>query len=261
MVSGTDAPHRRFARTTGSSWWTHRRATNRRVQIEGWNVIDESAGIAWREYSFTRGARATTLAFRGSDGMVVVSPPPGLSPREYDALRELGDVRALIANNTFHHLGQAAWRARFPDAIGYCPPRAIATLEKKTRGLRFQPLDALALPSHVRCDDPPGMKSGETWISVGTAKGPVWFTGDVLTNIQRTPPPPVRWLFTATDSAPGFRLFKLGVWLFVADRSALREWALARVAADPPRVIVPAHGPAIEAVGLRELAKTQLERL
>lgn len=70
------------------------------MQIEGWNVIDRDAAILWREYPFTKGAYATTLVFRGADGLVVVSPGTKLDARAYDALADLGEVRALVANNT-----------------------------------------------------------------------------------------------------------------------------------------------------------------
>jgi hypothetical protein len=232
------------------------------MQLEGWNVIDEKAGLLWREYAFSKNAFATTLVFRGVDGLVVVSPGTGLDARAFDALRELGDVRALIANNSFHHMGQPEWRARFPDAVSYCPPNAVKTLEKKANGVSFRPLDALALPEHVRWEDPPGFKTGEAILSVGTTdKGSVWFTGDLLTNIQRMSGPPFSWLLSLTDSAPGFRLFKPAVWLFVKDKKVVREWALGRLAKDPPAVIVSAHGPPVDAGDVAALAKSQLERL
>jgi len=231
------------------------------MQIEGWNIIDDEARVLWREYAFTKGAYATTLVFRGVDGLVVVSPGTGLSAREYDALREHGEVRALVANNTFHRLGQAPWRAHFPDAVSYAPSGALKVLEKKDPGIPFRPLSDLALPAHVRCDDPPGFKTGDVILSVRTRKGAVWYTSDLLTNIQRLPSPPVRWLFTWTGSAPGFRLFKPGVWFFVNDKKALRAWMLERVANDPPSVVVPAHGPAFDADDVAALAQAQIERL
>src|SRR4051812_37580572 len=160
------------------------------MQLEGWNIIDEKAGVVWREYPFSKGANATTLVFRGADGLVVVSPATGLDARAYDALRELGDVRALVANNLLHHMGQSPWRARFPDAVSYCPPGAVKALDKKVSGVSFRPLDALALPEHVRYKDPPGFKTGEAILSVTTGKGSVWYTGDLLTNIQGKPAPP-----------------------------------------------------------------------
>ena len=231
------------------------------MPIEGWNIIDDEALVLWREYSFAKGAYATTLVFRGVDGLVVVSPGKGMSDREYDALREHGEVRALVANNTFHHLGQPPWRARFPDAASYAPSGALKVLEKKAPGVPFRPLHDLALPAHVRCDDPPGYKTGEAFFSIRTGKGTVWFTGDLLTNIQRTPGPPVRWLFTWTGSAPGFRLFRPGVWLCVRDKKALRAWMLERLASDPPSIVVPAHGPTFDAGDVARLARAQIERL
>lgn len=230
-------------------------------QLEGWNLVDEDARVLWREYSFTKGARATTLVFRGTDGLVVVSPGRGLEPRALDALRELGEVRALVANNDYHHMGQAEWRARFPDALSYCPAGAVRTLAKKVPSVPFRPVSELAMPEHARCDEVPGFKTGEVMVSVRTKKGAVWYSGDLLTNIERLPGPPLRWIFTATDSAPGFRLFRLGVWLLVKDKRAVRAWALERLAAEPPAIVVPGHGAAVEAEDVAAAAKKQLERL
>lgn len=231
------------------------------MQLEGFHFIDEKAGVLWREYGFTKNATATMLVFRGVDGLAVISPAAGLDARAFDALREIGDVRALIANNTFHHMGQAAWRARFPDAVSYCPPNAVKALEKKVKGVTFQPLNALKLPDNVRWEDPPGFKTGEAILSVDTGKGSVWYSGDLLTNIQTVPGPPIRWLFTWTDSAPGFRLFKPATWMLVNDKKALRAWALNRIASDPPAVVVPAHGPPVDSGDVAAMAKAQLERL
>lgn len=231
------------------------------MQIEGWNVIDKDAAILWREYPFAKGAFATTLVFRGADGLVVVSPGTKLDARAYDALGDFGKVRALVANNTFHHMGQKDWRARFPEAESYCPPGAVAALEKKVAGVRFRPMSDLALPGHARWEDVPGFKTGETILRVDAKKGPVWYAGDLLANIQQRPPAPVGWLFSLTDSAPGFKLFKLAVWMLVKDKKAVRDWMLARLDKDPPAVVVPAHGPVFEASDAAEQARAQVRRL
>jgi hypothetical protein len=231
------------------------------MKIEGWNVLAEDACVLWREYAFGRGAFATTLVFRGTDGLVVVSPPTKLSDRDYDALAELGDVRALVANNSFHHMGQAAWRARFPDAVSYGPKAAIERLTKRSPGVNYRPLEDLLLPPHVRCDVPPGYRQGEAIFTVKTRARNIWFSGDLLTNIERVPGPPVKWLFRWTDSAPGFRLFKPAVWILIKDRGAVREWMLDRLASDPPSVVVPAHGAPFDAVEVATQVKLQLERL
>jgi hypothetical protein len=229
--------------------------------IEGWNVLDDDAKVLWREYRYSKRGKATTLAFRGKDGMVVVSPSTDTDDRGFDALREFGDVRALIANNVFHNLGQASWRRRFPDAISYAPAASLPRLGKKAADVPFRPLAELALPDGVRCDEPPGMRSGESIVTVKTAKGNVWFMGDLMANFDRLPPAPISWLFSLTASGPGYRLFKLASLALVRDGKALRGWMLDRLAAAPPSVVVPSHGLPVDASDVAEQTKTQIERL
>ncbi|MBK8257982.1 MAG: MBL fold metallo-hydrolase [Polyangiaceae bacterium] len=230
------------------------------MKLAGWNFVDENASILWRSYHFTKDAQATTLVFRGTDGLVVVSPATGLESRDYDALKEVGEVRALIANNSFHHMGQADWRKRFPNAESYCPPGSIERLAKKAPGIPFKSLSELKLPPTVHWEDPPGFKTGEALLSVKGSNGYVWFTGDLLTNIEKAPGVfgmMMKWL----DAAPGFKLFKPGVWMFVKDKKVVREWTLDRLTKEPPTVVVTAHGPPVDSADVAELAKKQLERL
>lgn len=231
------------------------------MQTAEWNVVDAEELVLWREYMFTKGAYATTMVFRGVDGLVVVSPGTGMGERDFDALREHGEVRALVANNAIHHLGQTVWRERFPEAASYAPDAAVDALRKKVPGVQFRGLSELALPDHVRYAEPPGFKSPQAFFSVHSGKGAIWYTGDLLTNIQRTPGPPVRWLFTWSGSAPGYRLFKPAVWFFVRDRRSLRSWMLDQLDSDPPAVIIPAHGPAFASPDLVALTKAQLRRM
>jgi glyoxylase-like metal-dependent hydrolase (beta-lactamase superfamily II) len=231
------------------------------MDLHGWNVIDEERAVLWREYEFSKGAYATTLVFRGTDGLVVVSPGKGLAAADYEVLSHFGEVRALIANNTFHHLGQGPWRERFPKAVSYAAPQVLAKFQKKVPGIPFRSLEELALPPAVKLHVLPGFKNGEVLASVGTRQGSVWYTGDLLANIQNPRKPPLRWLFTWSDSAPGFRLFKLAVWAFVKDRRALKERMMALLAEDPPAIIVPAHGPAVTSANLAAETRVQLDRL
>ena len=231
------------------------------MQVEGFKVIDEDALVLYREYAFTKGASATTLVFRGKDGLVVVSPSSGVTARELDALAEHGEVSALIANNGYHHLGQAAWRERFPNAVSYAPAATLPRLRKKSSGIPYRALSELALPAHVRCEETAGFKGGDAFLSIRTKRGNVWYTGDLVTNIQSLPPPPVRWLFSWTDSAPGLRLFRPAVWLLIRDKKEVRAWMLERLASDPPSIVVPAHGPPCEAADVVALTRLQLERL
>jgi glyoxylase-like metal-dependent hydrolase (beta-lactamase superfamily II) len=231
------------------------------MDLRGWNLIDEERAVLWREYEFTKGAYATTLVFRGTDGLVVVSPGKGLEAADYEVLSRFGEVRALVANNTFHHLGQKPWRERFPKAESYAAPQAVAKLRKKAPSIPFRSTEDLALPPTAKLHVLPGFNNGELLFSVGTRQGSVWYTGDLLTNIQRARKPPLGWLFTWTDSAPGFRLFKLAVWFFIKDRQAVKERMTALLAEDPPSIIVPAHGPAVTTANLAAETRTQLAKL
>ncbi len=227
---------------------------------EGWSVLDEDRGVWWREYEFTRGAWATTLAFRGDEGVVVLSPAPALAPRALDAIGALGPVRALVATNGQHHMGQARWRARFPDAESFAPPAALPALGRKLP-VPWRSLAELRLPAHVHWRDAPGFSEGETLLAIEGSRGPIWFTGDLVTNIQRAPGPPLRWLFTMTDSAFGLKLFRLAVWGFVKDRKAVRAFVEQRFAERPPAILVPAHGPPLEAADLHARALAELAKL
>ena len=231
------------------------------MDLRGWNVIDEERAVLWREYEFSKGAYATTLVFRGTNGLVVISPGKGLEAADYDVLSRFGEVRALIANNTFHHLGQGPWRERFPQAESYAAPQALAKLRKKAPAIPFRSLEELSLPPTARIHVLPGFKNGEVLASVGSRQGSVWYTGDLLANLQRMPGPPASWLFSWTDSGPGFRLFRLAVWLFVNDKRAVKERMNALLAEDPPSIIVPAHGPAVMTPNLVAEAKAQIARL
>jgi glyoxylase-like metal-dependent hydrolase (beta-lactamase superfamily II) len=208
----------------------------------GWTTLDD--GVWWREYLFAPGAYATTLVFRAPAGLVVISPCCGLDDAGYDAIAAQGDVVALVANNAAHHLGQAGWRARFPQAVSYASPAAMPALRDKVPELR--PVDTRVLGERATIDLLDGYRTGDLLVRVRTALGSVWYTGDLLTNIQRLPGPPLRWLFTCTGSAPGLRLFRVGVWFTVADRPALRAHVLRLLDEDPPAVIVPGHGPPVQ---------------
>jgi glyoxylase-like metal-dependent hydrolase (beta-lactamase superfamily II) len=231
------------------------------MDLRGWNVIDEERAILWREYAFSKGAYATTLVFRGTDGLVVVSPGKGLEAADYEVLSRFGEVRALVANNTFHHLGQGPWRKHFPKAESYAAPQALPRLQKQAPGVPFRPLEELALPSAVKLHILPGFKNGEVLFSVGSRQGSVWYAGDLLANIQTLRKPPLSWLFKLSDSGPGFRLFKMAVWLFVKDRQAVKERMMALLAEDPPAIIVPAHGPPVTSPNLVAETRAQLDRL
>lgn len=211
----------------------------------GWTVIDRARGVLARTYRFGKQGTSWCFVARLADGgLMVVSPASGLDEAAYAELAEFGEVRALVANNGFHYLGQAAWQARFPAAVAYAPPDAMARIAKKAPTLgRFRPLGELVTGADVGIRVVERTKAGECWCWVRLDGGWAWFASDTLVNLPSLPPSlPVRLLFKWTGSAPGFRVFNLALKVLIRDKPALLRQLRADLAAHPPTVMVPAHG-------------------
>jgi hypothetical protein len=229
----------------------------------GWKILDREAAIACREYPFGGGV-ATTFAFRGKgDAVIVVSPGRGLDPAALDAVAEMGRVEALVANNSFHWLGQSAWRKRFPEAKSYASAKAIPRLAKKVPDGNWQPIESLAplLPDNARLVEPAGLP-GNTFAFVSTSGGNrYWFVSDLLANLPLPPGFFFKTLMSMTDSAPGFKLFRPAVWLQVKDKKALIAWFDEQLSTLPPTTIVPAHGTPVQMPDLVQATRAQIARV
>lgn len=230
-------------------------------ELRGWNLVDERRAVLWREYEFTKGAWATTLVFRGDEGLIAVSPGRGFDSADLDVLRDFGDVRALIANNAYHHLGQRPWRQHFPNAESFAAAAVTEKLTQKSKDFGYRPIDQLPLPEGAAAHTLAGCAAGELFFTVQTSLGGLWYSGDLLTNIQRLPKPPLKWFFTWTGSAPGFKLFNPCVWFFVKDKKAAKKHLTEILRKTPPSIIVPAHGPAFEAPDTAKEAEAQIAKL
>ena len=228
-----------------------------------WTLLDAKAGILSLPYQFGGGI-ATTFVFRGKDdALVVMSPGCGLDGSALDELKNYGRVAALVAINGFHHLGQSAWRKHFPDAKCFAPASAIERLSKKVPGVSFEPLDAAAplLGERARFVEPDGLP-GNAFAIVHADTGTYWFACDLLANIPELPKNLVfKMLMSMTGSAPGYKLFRPSVWLQVKDKKALGNWFDKGLAADPPTVVVPAHGAPVQGPELIAQTRAQLARM
>src|SRR5687767_1988026 len=96
-----------------------------------WTVFDPDLPILICTYSFGAGT-ANALAVGGEGGLLVLSPPVRAPEHAFEALREYGPVRALVASNAFHHMGLREWKARFPDAELFAPAQAVARVSKQS---------------------------------------------------------------------------------------------------------------------------------
>lgn len=96
------------------------------MQEPTWEKLIDGGSVRWLKYSFGP-SKATTLAARLDDATwLVVSPPRNPSAAAFEGLG--GDVSALLAPNGYHHMGQAAWRVRFPHAKSYAAKDSLDRL-------------------------------------------------------------------------------------------------------------------------------------
>lgn len=229
-----------------------------------WTVLDAQAGVLVHTYEFAAGGSATTFAARMADGaMLVVSPSCGLTDALVSELLTFGPVGALVANNGLHHLGQAEWRARFPDARCFAPPVAAARIAKKNPAAGgFEPLSARAplLGDAIGFRDVADTKIGECWFWVRREQGYAWYVSDLLANLPALPKSLMpRLLFQLSGSGPGYRIFNLALFYGAKDKRAVLRQLLDDLAAHPPTVIVPAHGGVLTQEGLADETRALLE--
>jgi hypothetical protein len=197
------------------------------------------------KYSFGLGT-SNSMAVRLDDGSwLVISPASGAPPDALEALAKDGPVSALVAPNAYHHMGQGAWRARFPQAKSYAPAAALPRLAKQAAGVPFEPLEALTakLPARVACLVPDGMRIPDVLLRASSGGETVWFTGDLISNtvaqdIAAVP----RFIFGLLGGGPGYRLNPVPAMIYLKDKAAWRNAAKAAFEQAPPSAVVPAHG-------------------
>jgi hypothetical protein len=214
--------------------------------IPGWTSLAETPRVLIKEYSFG-GGKATAVAVQlPAGGFLVVSPPKHISPAELSGFAEAGGVLALVANNGAHYLGLGPWSKAFPSACTYAAPRAAARIRKKTPDAgKLAPVEGLtgSLGGSVALLAMDGDKIGDLLLRVRSERGTILYVSDMVANIPELPKNPVvRLIFKWSNSAPGLKLFTLFFTFFVSDAKAARAFLARELRADPPAVLVPAHG-------------------
>jgi hypothetical protein len=208
-----------------------------------WENLTDDGGVRWMKYSFGPG-KSTALAARLDDGTwLLVSPPRDPSTAVLEGLG--GDVSALLAPNGYHHMGQAAWRARFPRAKSYAPKDSLPRLGKQSSGIPYEPLEALkeTLPSRIGVLRPDGMKVSDLMVRATSGSGTVWYTGDLLSNIQKGDVAwPVGILFSLLGGGTGYRYNGVPAMVYMKDRSKWAGSVRSAMEKAPPTAILPGHG-------------------
>ena len=222
----------------------------------GWTILDRDAGVLSYAYTYGGGSANAFVARYGGDKLLVLSPPCKLPEAAFKELEEFGTVESVVATNGFHHLGQAEWKQRFPEATFYASPAAVKRIKKKNPAAgEFVPLSQLVqrLAGDVGVIEAPADKCGETWAYAKTASGYAWYASDTLANIPRLPKAlPVKLLMKWTKSAPGYRVFSLALKFMASDKPRLLRAMQDALRARPPTIVVPAHGGILAHDGLAD---------
>ncbi|HSS70484.1 MAG TPA: hypothetical protein VLQ46_07515 [Casimicrobiaceae bacterium] len=214
----------------------------------GWKVFDASMPILVYEYSFGP-ATANALAVGGQNGLIVVSPPCRVAPGVFDGLAQYGKVRALVASNAFHHMGLAAWKARFPDAEIFAPAQSVERVEKhsKLSGIRALSEAASITGPRVELVDMPHYKTGEVLVRIETDRGLAWYVTDCIMNLPELPQNPLaKALFGLSGSAPGLKLNNIAPLFMVKNKKAHRRWLASEFRKTPPRWLIATHGDIVD---------------
>jgi hypothetical protein len=219
------------------------------THVKGWTTIAEDPQVLVREYAFGPGkSNAMAVALPGGK-LMIVSAPVGLPEAELRELGACGEVIALLANNGTHHLGLGPSRKAFPKAVTYAAPAAAERIRKKGKEAgELKPIDALQalLGDKVSVLAVDGCKAGDVIVRVKTERGTLLYASDFVANINRLPNSLLfKLVFRLTDSAPGFKVFKLFFRFFVKDRAAARDYLIRELEANTPTTLVPAHGDVI----------------
>ncbi|MBM4342118.1 MAG: hypothetical protein FJ100_01930 [Deltaproteobacteria bacterium] len=216
------------------------------MELHQWTPLCADGSVLGLKYSFGFGT-ANTMAARLDDGSwMVVSPACRAPDSVLEHLAGQGGVSALVAPNAYHHLGQAAWRKRFPAAVSYAPEGAWARLAKQSPGIAYQGIGALAAKAgdRIALVEPAGQKAPDLVVRVRTADDAhLWFVGDLISNTVASDvaflPLLVMRLF---GGGPGYRFNPLPALVYLKDKVAWKADVRARLAAQPPSVVLPAHG-------------------
>jgi hypothetical protein len=215
-----------------------------RLDLNRWQPLTPDGRILWLKYWWGPGS-ANALAFARADGTwAIVSPPLNVPQPAYDHIQHRGRVAALIAPNAFHHLGQSEWRARCPDAVSYAPAGALERLARKSPNITYRSvedsLDALAPASPLLLH---GMKRPDLLLRIATPAGALWWVGDQFSNTSKHD---LKFLLRIVSRlvahGPGFGLNPKPELVFVSDRKAWLASLQTAVNADPPSILVCAHG-------------------
>lgn len=168
-----------------------------------------------------------------------------------DAVSQLGDVLWRVAPNAWHHLGQSAWQARFPNS----QLAAAAALQSKRSDLRVDlvldeaPADTFG--DRLALQTVSGSPGGETVFLHRPSRSLI--VTDLGAHMDDSFSAGFRAYGRIAGIRKGFAVSRF-LRMMYRDRSSAAG-ALGRILAWNPVRIVPAHGPIIEQAAPQVLCK------
>jgi hypothetical protein len=208
------------------------------------------------DWGWSNSMHVLTLA----DGGVLVHSPTWCGDGTFEAVEQLGPVRAILAPNHFHHVFLARFRERYPAAIVVATAQARKRLERKGHGgLRDIVELSPWLPDGARVVACEHMKTGEAWLVWPAPGGPALVVCDGFFHVTR----PVRgfrgWMLRRMKIAPELSFGWTTKNLALTDASAFKAWVTGFLDEVAPRWLVPSHGAVIEDETIASRIRTLLD--
>lgn len=194
--------------------------------------LEQLAENLWRVEGALPGMslRRTMVVVRRADGSLLLHSPIALDEARQRELETLGPIAVLVVPNAGHRLDAPAYKARYPNAVVFCP-----------RGGRIKIAEVVAVDGiyedyaddgTIRFETLSGVAEAEGALIVQSKDGVSIVLNDVVMNMD-TKKDVLGYLFTTLmGSAPGPRVSRLARLVYVKDQPALRKH-LERLAATP----------------------------
>lgn len=196
--------------------------------------------------------RSRMTALDLGDGELVLHSPVALDDERVAALRELGDVRYIVAPNDFHHVFAGPASELFPDAMVLTG----AGVRKKQPRLRVDHAIEDGAPSgwgdRLRPVFLAGSKIWNETVLVHEPSGTL-LCADLVFNIQKAANLRTKLVLMLVGADGKFAQSRSEKYLFVRDRDRFAE-SLAELMSCSFDRIVMCHGDVVESGGYAKLA-------
>jgi len=166
-------------------------------------------------------------------GMCVYSPIKGSAAKPFFGSDRVEAVTAILAPNHYHNAGVSEFADAFPRASVICSKVAKPRLQKVT-GLKFQTIEVIEpeLPKGMNLLEPPGLKTGEVWISIEFGHSTALIVTDA---------------FSSGFSGPGVyesepEMLSTFPKYGVKDAAIYKNWACQTISSFKPTLLLPCHG-------------------